>query len=297
MPEVKIEKSGKSISIWLSYSGDLKMPHKYSIRYRLVAGSPALEVNWAIDGKPADPWPEAGWLCFPLNIESPRFRLGRTGAISDPAKDFIKGSNFDYCFIQEGLAVLDRNNQGIGLYSPDLPGISLDRPGLWKYSKDFVPSKSNVFFNLFNNQWSTNFTEWIEGSWNARVFLWFIDDYDAEKSLITPALEQRHPLVATVGSGKGAGLQPVQTGITLSAKGLLVTAFGPNPDGEGTVLRLWEKAGKSGSLSITLPAGSRFTKAQPCNLRGIRMGNPVNITDNKIELSYKPYQPVSFILK
>jgi hypothetical protein len=295
-PKVKVEKTGKSISVWLSYSKGGQMPHDYSLRYRLVAGMPYLEVNWAIDGKPADPWPEGGWLCFPLNIENPRFKLGRTGGISDPAIDFVKGSNFDYCFVQEGLAVLDRNNQGIGLYSPDMPGISLDRPGLWKYSKNYVPSRSNVFFNLYNNQWSTNFTEWIEGSWNTRVFLWFIDDFDAEKSLITPALEQRHPMVATVGSGNAGNLPALQAGLALSDKGLLVTAFGPNPDGDGTLLRIWEKAGHSGNLTITLPKGHAYQNAQPCNLRGTRTGEVIRINDNKIELSYRPYQPLSLIL-
>jgi hypothetical protein len=296
IPKVQIERTGKSCSVYLSFAGSASMPHNYSIRYRLVAGLPFLEVNWAIDGKPADPWPEAGWLCFPLSIENPKFRLGRTGAISDPAVDFVKGSNFDFCFVQEGLAILDQNNQGIGLYSPDLPGISLERPGLWKYSKNFVPSKSNVFFNLYNNQWSTNFTEWIEGSWNARVFLWFIDNYDPEKSLITPSLEQRHPLVATFGSGKSGTLPSTQTGISLTDKGLQVTAYGPNRDGEGTLLRIWEKAGKSGKLSLSFPSGSHFTMAQPCNLRGVKIGKVIPINANKVDLTYTPYQPITLIL-
>lgn len=296
LPKIKIEKAGKSISVWLLYSKTDKMPHDYSIRYRLVAGIPNLEVNWSIDGKPADPWPEGGWLCFPLNIENPKFRLGRTGGISDPATDFVKGSNFDYCFVQEGLAILDNNNQGVGLYSPDVPAISLERPGLWKYSRDFIPARSNVFFNLYNNQWSTNFTEWIEGSWNASFFLWFIDDYDPEKSLITPALEKRHPMIATTGGGKGGTLPLISSGIELSAKGLLVTAFGPNPDGKGTILRIWEKTGKGGKVSVTLPAGSKFTAARHCNLRGVEIGPAIPVKTNKIELTYHPYQPLSLIL-
>jgi len=296
MPIIQVEKAGKSMSVWLNFSKSDLMPHDYSIRYRLVAGQPSLEVSWAIDGKPADPWPEGGWLSFPFDIENPKFRLGRTGGISDPAKDFVKGSNFDYCFVQEGLAVLDQNNQGIGLYSPDMPGISLERPGLWKYSKGFTPSKSNVFFNLYNNQWSTNFTEWIEGSWEVKVFLWFIDDYDPEKSLITPALEHRNPSLATVGTGKGGSLPPTQPGIQLSNKGLQITAFGPNPDGEGTVLRIWEKAGKTGQTKITLPSGKKFTSAHPCNLRGIKTGEPIPIMNNTIEVSYSPFQPITLIL-
>ena len=295
-PAVKIEKAGQSSSVWLNYAKGGNMPHDYSIRYRLVAGLPYLEVTWAIDGKPADPWPEGGWLCFPLNIDNPTFKLGRTGGISDPAKDFVKNTNFDFFFTQEGLAVLDPSNQGIGLYSPDLPGISLERPGLWKFSRDFIPSKSNVFFNLYNNQWSTNFTEWIEGSWNATVYLWFIDNYDSETSLITPALEKRHPLIAKAGSGKGGTLPAVQSGIQLSTKGLLVSAFGPNPDGDGTILRFWEKSGKRGRVTITLPNGSGFKSARLCNLRGEPFGPDIPITDNKFEAAYNPYQPVSLII-
>lgn len=295
-PKVQLEKAGSSASVWLSFKPGGGMPHEYSIRYRLVAGRPDLEVTWAISGKPADPWPEGGWLCFPLNIDNPRFKLGRTGGISDPARDFVEGSNFDYCFVQEGLAVLDDRNSGIGLYSPDLPGISLERPGLWRYSQDFVPSKANVFFNLYNNQWSTNFTEWIEGSWNARVYLWTIDDFDPERSLISPALEQRHPLAASVGGGKAGSLPVTQSGITLSDKGLLVSAFGPNPDGDGILLRIWEKAGRSGKLVITLPGGSRFRTARPCNLRGGNSGPPVPVDNGKFEVDYRPYQPISLIL-
>jgi hypothetical protein len=293
---IRLEKAGQTASVWLTFAATDKMPHNYSIRYRLVAGSSRLEVTWSIDGKPADPWPEGGWLCFPLNIDNPRFRLGRTGAVSDPATDFVKGSNYDYCFVQEGLAVLDENNRGIGLYSPDMPGISLDRPGLWRYSKDFVPSKANVFFNLYNNQWSTNFTEWIEGSWNASVYLWFIDDYENEESLITPALEQRHPMVPTFAAGPGGALPIAQSGISLSEKGLQVTAFGANSDGAGTLLRIWEKSGKSGRLTVTLPKGSSFSSASPCNLRGIKTGTAIPVTDGKIVLTFAPYQPISLIL-
>jgi hypothetical protein len=295
-PTYKIEKTAGSAAIYLSYAKSKDNPHTYSIRYRLASGESWLEITWAIDSKPAEPWPEGGWLCFPLNIQNPQFRLGRTGGISDPAKDFVKGSNFDYCFLREGLAVLDSKNEGLGLYSPDLPGISLERPGLWKYSKDFAPQQANVFFNLFNNQWSTNFTEWIEGSWNARVYLWFIDDFDTERSLITPALEIRHPMLATVGVGKGGNLPVTESGIRISKKGLQITAFGPNPDGSGTLLRVWEKAGKSGSLTVTLPAGSRFTTARQVNLRGTTLGEPFRITSNTFDVNYKPFQPLSFIL-
>jgi alpha-mannosidase len=104
---------------------------------------------------------------------------------------------------------------GFGKTSPDVPGISLERPGLWKYTPGFVPKKTNVFFNLYNNQWSTNFTEWIEGSWSARFYLWAFDSYDNEHSIITPSEEFRNPLVATYVSGQPGPLPLTGEGIKL----------------------------------------------------------------------------------
>jgi hypothetical protein len=74
-----------------------------------------------------------------------------------------------------------------------------------------------------------------------------------------------------------------------------VTAFGANPDGEGTLLRLWEQAGVSGDLTVTLPG--RFTTAQPVNLRGEKLGESVQVKDGKLSLVLGKYAPASFILK
>ena len=38
---------------------------------------PFVDLEMEIEHKPADPWPEAGWLCLPFKIDSPQFRLGR----------------------------------------------------------------------------------------------------------------------------------------------------------------------------------------------------------------------------
>ena len=296
-PEIVFEEDDIAVSAYLHFSPKTDMPHKYIIKYSLYWDSPKLEITWSINGKPAEPWPEAGWICFPFNINKPEFKLGRTGGISDPSKDYLKGSNHDYCFINSGLAILDDNNSGIGIFSPDVPAISLDRPGLWKYSEEFIPKKSNVFFNLYNNQWSTNFTGWIEGSWNAKFYLWFIEDYDNESSLITPSEEIAVSLKAKISKSKTGHLPPVNSGIELSRKGLSVTAFGDNPDGEGTLLRLWEKSGDSGKIKVTLPAGSNFQIANKCNLRGEMNAEFYKIINNSFEIQINAYQPLSFILE
>ena len=60
----------------------------------------------------------------------------------------------------------------------------------------------------------------------------------------------------------------MQAGIELSRKGVLVTALGPNPDGDGTLLRLWEQAGEGGVCTVRLSEALRNAALQPCDLRG-----------------------------
>ena len=296
-PKIELSQNAFSSEAVVVYPRGKGLPYRYTLTYRLLEPLPYLEIDWAIENKPADPWPEAGWMAFTLDIPDPDFHLGRIGAVVDPKRDFIKGTNLDYGFINTGLAVVDKNGVGIGISSPDAPGVSLDRPGLFRHSRAFIPQQANVFINLFNNQWGTNFTEWIDGSWFARLFLWSIDRYDAERSLITPAEELRVPLLAAYVEEKAGILPVISTGISVSERGVLITAFGPNPDGQGTILRLWEQAGKSHQCTITLPKGAPFAWAHRCTLRGEKIDSPMTLNNNSFTISIKPYQPLSFILQ
>ena len=57
----------------------------------------------------------------------------------------------------------DEGGHGVGFCPMDYPLVSLDTPGCWRYSLDFVPKKPVAYVNLFNNQWNTNFRLWNRG--------------------------------------------------------------------------------------------------------------------------------------
>jgi len=284
------------VSAILHFRKGEKNPHDYTMIYSLYSNRPYVEVQWGITGKSPEPWPEGGWISFPFNVANPLFRLGRLGSIVDPTRDYIKNSNLDYCFVNSGIAVTGSDRKGFGISSPDVPAVSLDRPGLWKFSRNFIPSSPNVFYNLYNNQWSTNFTEWIEGSWAAKFYLWSIDSYDNEKSIITPSEEFRVPVLATFATSGNGPMPASAKGIELSMKGVLVTAFGKNPYGEGLILRLWEQSGKNGNCKVSLPEGLEGRIVIPVNLRGETTGAPFEIKDNSISLYVKAYKPYSFMI-
>lgn len=241
--------------------------------------------------------PAPSWHCRIRSIRVIQFHLGRLGSVIDPRHDVVPGSNSFYFCLNSGLAVVNSAGSGVGLCPLDSPCVSLGAPGLWRYARQRPePKQANVFVNLFNNQWSTNFRFWNGGTWTARVRLWSVSKYTLESAIITPALETRQPLLAASCKGPAGDRPAVGAGLRLSRKGVVVTEFGPNPDGQGLVLRLWEQAGNHGPCTVTIPAGLAVTSAQPIDLRGAPCGTARRIQQHQLQVELQPYAPVSFRL-
>ena len=109
---------------------------------------------------------------------------------------------------------------------------------------DFVPQQPSVFINLYNNHWNTNFRFWQEGSWSERVKFWPLSKgANSAENLAINSWEARLPLLVATAKGPAGTLPVSQTGLSLSRPGVLVTAFGDDPDGNpGTLLRVWEQS-------------------------------------------------------
>ena len=272
------------------------VPHYTALTFTLYAKQPYVDLQWEVTKKEADPWPEAGWLCLPFAIDKPQFRLGRPGSIIDPSKDCVRAANNEIFCLDAGLTVTGADGKGMGICPLDSPLVSLGRPGGFRFTRDWSPRKPTVFVNLFNNIWGTNFQQWIGGTWTSRVRIWSVEGKGVEADLITPAWEARTPCQAAFFDGPAGTLPLAQTGLELSRKGVLVTAFGPNPDGEGILLRLWEQAGQDGPCKVTLPEGLRGHKARLCDLRGRPIEDAIASRDGQLEVQLTHFAPTSVLL-
>ncbi len=275
-------------------------PQKISIALVLSAVNPTaiLEISWQ---KQPDSWPETAWIALPFKCDYPKFRLGRIGADVDPGKDMItNNANYHLWWVNTGVSVYDGvTGAGYDVCSPDAPLVSLGEPGEYKFDKSYQPQKPYIYLNLYNNHWRTNFPAWIGNGqpMSARVTIRTFDKFTTESSLYTPGMETRVPLQVACSKVKNGKLPVTQKGISLSRKGVSVTAFGPNPDGAGIVLRLWEQGGISGKFEVELPAGAKFKHALPVNLRGEKSGEPIQIKSGKLSFELHAYSPVSFVLR
>jgi hypothetical protein len=270
-----------------------------ALRITLPEGQPYVDLEISIVDKAKDNWPEADWLCLPFKVASPQFRVHRALGVMDPASDILPGANRDLFSVGHGVTITDADGAGIAVCPLDHSLISLDRPGCWRASKtaaEFTPKKPRVYLNLYNNQWNTNFRYWYPGTWSSRVRLWTFDATTPPDAIIaTPALEARNPLIAVATTGSGGKLPAMQGGLAVSRQGVVVTAFGDNPDGDGILLRVWEMAGVSGDVTIGVPG--RFSTAAPVNLRGERIGHPLAISNGKIAFVLPAYAPASLLLQ
>ena len=269
----------------------------FATEFVFHADRPEIEIVLTLD-KAAEPLPEAGWIALPFALENPHFRMARLGSVVDPAKDLVPGSNRHLFALDGGVAVTDPSGAGIGVCALDSPLVSLGAPGCWKYSTADFPRDATVYVNLFNNQWTTNFRLWNEGTWTTRVRLWPIAaGADNEAALVTPSLEARYPLLAAFVDAP-AGAHPARArGLEVSNRGTLVTAFGANPDGPGTLLRVWELAGRTAVCDVRLPEGHRLTRVQPVDLRGRPQSEPRSLQDGAVRLPLRGFAPGSVVLE
>jgi hypothetical protein len=275
-------------------------PQKISISLILsgIKATADVEVSWQ---KQPDTWPEAAWICLPFKCDNPKYRLGRIGADADPVKDMITdNTNYHMWWVNNGVAIYNETTgAGVGICSPDAPVVSLGEPGEYKFDKRYEPTNPYVYVNLYNNHWRTNFAAWIGNGqrMNAKVRIWSFDKFATESSLYSPAMEIRVPLQIACSKVKNGKLPATQQGISFSRKGVALSAFGPNPDGIGTLLRVWEQGGTTGKIEVTMPAGAVFTSAIPVNLRGETINKPYAIKDGKLSFDLHAYAPASFLLK
>lgn len=281
--------NGSADILTLTAGDTLGIAEGIAVVFTLPRQVPTIDVECRLTNKIADPTPEGGWICLPFAVENPAFKLSRLGGAIDPTKDIVDGANKDLICLYSGMTISGDNGTGIGLCPLDSPVVSLGKPGLWKYTKGEINPKSSVFIHLYNNMWHTNFPEWIEGSWSSRVRIW------NGTELTTPATEALTPLLIAQADGPAGSLPTSQAGLSISHPGVLATAFGKNPDGAGTLLRLWEQNGQACTVEVTIPGN--FTNATPVDLRGEATGDSIPLKNGKLSIDLGANAPASFILK
>ncbi|MCP5537523.1 MAG: hypothetical protein H7A51_14980 [Akkermansiaceae bacterium] len=258
--------------------------------------APWFEIQVQLADKKPNYWPESGTLRFPVNARQPQFRIGRNGGVVNPVTDFAVHSNRTYGYVVNGAMITAGAGAGLAICPLDHGMMSFGEKGIFTIDPNYIPQTPVAELSLFNNLWTTNFPYWIGGDIDSRVRVWPVKNNKSE-NLINPAIEARFPVFVATADGAGGKLPKTQAGLSFSRAGVRLVDFSPDLHTKGVNLRVWERAGVSGPLTITLPQGAKCTKATPVNLRGEPLGNAFPVVAGKITIDLEHDSPASFLLE
>ena len=156
---------GRSLLVYYTVDEKITAAHGQPARCYLQItpqnGSILFEFSWF--DKPANRAPEAMWL----HIRTAKALRGisKLGYMIDPQNVVGHGGR--------GLHATDGEIRfdGLRLMTHDAILLSLGGKNIYRFVTDIPSSDGDIYVNLFNNQWGTNFPMWNEGDGRARFTL------------------------------------------------------------------------------------------------------------------------------
>lgn len=138
----------------------VKYGNTEDIIYELRIIDDKIVVRVKLNNKVATPYLEAGNLYIRTNCEGKAYYVKKIDSKLNVAKDIRKdANNILYCV--SDLAQID----DVEINPIDAPLVSFGSNAIFKFNGGTFkkPKHPDFVFNLFNNQWGTNFPQWIEG--------------------------------------------------------------------------------------------------------------------------------------
>lgn len=238
----------------------------------------SVNVRLTLNNKQASPFVEGGNFIFDFNLENPEYTINKVGSLVNPEKDVaINANNKMYCM--ENFIDITDGKKSIALISRDAPLFSIGESGVYKFSGVYEKrNDAKIYVNLFNNQWGTNFPQWIEGTLNYEFDLVpHSGGVETVSDVIYSIIEK--PLVF-----KGRILN-VTKGDLIVEGGKLMVAFVTD---KGVVVRIREDKNRKGKIRLA----GRLTKGKVH--RANSFGEPQELCGN--EFASEPLQIHTLLL-
>lgn len=233
MPEESVTKFGNAPSVIMEVS--------------LAAEMGFADLVYRITDKVETPFAESGHFIFTLDAKNPQYAIQKMGAVFDPATDIQPGANNSLYCCDRWMTVTD-GPYGIAFFPKDTPLLSIGENGIYRYTKAYKPNKPVLYWNAFNNQWGTNFPQWIGGNFRFAFRIYPYTGKWNETDLPKRAEEYATPLFP-VKDGRAYAL------LAETIENATVLALKSANDGRGYILRLQESRGKKGELWLKLTEG------------------------------------------
>ena len=200
---------------------------------------------------------EAVYFAFPFAIPDPAFSYEIQNGWVDPAHDLMKGACLEWFAVQHWVKVAG-SGVAVGLVPIDAPLVSLGDINRGVWPREFTPKTAGVFSYVMNNYWYTNTQHIQEGDYTFRYVLTSGRELTPEslarlgRAAMTP-LEVGEAVANDKFGNPPTPLSPQPTSfLSVDNPELVVVNWKVADDKQGTILRLLEVGGASGSGSSEL---------------------------------------------
>jgi alpha-mannosidase len=238
---------------------------------------------------------ESTYVTFPFAVSTPAFTYGSQAAWVNPAKDELAGGSREW-YLPTTFASVYNSQVAATVVPLDAPLVAFGDIVRGEWPAEFKPKSSTIFSWLMNNYWGTNFPAWQGGDFTFRYAITSNAQFNPP-SLTRFGLEALTPLERDDVPGTQAlSSLPNQEASLLEVDdpGVTLLAWKRAEDGDGTILRLQDTAGKQSDILIHSPF-LRLERAWLCNSLEDTQ-NEIAIHNEDLRVSIKPFQVLTLRL-
>lgn len=239
---------------------------------------------------------EAVYFAFPVALSSPGFTYANQQGWIDPAHDIMKGGSLEWFNVQKWMAARD-SDVAVGVVPLDASLASFGDINRGRWPGTFQPKSGTMFSYAMNNYWHTNYRAGQGGDFEFRYTVTSGAKLDGG-ALTQLGIEEMRPaeLNYVVSQDKAGNpprpLPPNGEGfLEPTGKDVALVTWKEAEDGNGTILRLAEIAGK--------PAGATL-HFEHLNIGSAHLDSGVEddqqdlpVENNSIRLSFNPFEVVT----
>ncbi|HXY00087.1 MAG TPA: glycosyl hydrolase-related protein [Candidatus Limnocylindrales bacterium] len=243
---------------------------------------------------------EAVYFAFPVAAQKPSFRYEIQNGSVDPSKDMIKGAGLEWFSVAHWVRA-SAGDAEVAIVPVDAPLVTLGdiNRGIWP--EEFVPKTSTIFSYVYNNYWHTNYRAEQGGEATFRYAMTSGPSL-SEEALARFGREAMTPLETdqVIDQDKvGNPPRPLEPGalsfLQVDGPNVVVEAWKAAEDGNGTVLRLLETAGKESVAKIRFPL-LHLEQAWLCNAMEENQ-KELSTHGSSLEISLRPHQIVTLRIR
>ena len=201
---------------------------------------------------------EAVYFAFPFAMDKPRFRYEiQTGTV-DPSKDMYPGAGHEWFSVQHWVSA-EQNGLSGTVMSLDVPLVTLGDIDRNAWPRQLGERNGTIFSFAMNNYWEDNYRAAQGGEFHFRYIVTSAPRTDA-RQLSKTGWEEMTPLECdeVTRQDKASGFPEKPEGeqssfLQVADDNLLLEAWKPAEDGNGTILRFLDLGGDARSVTLTSP--------------------------------------------